>query len=304
MSVIVPAYNAGRHIAEALRSVERQTYSDWEVIVCDDGSADETATIAAAFTRARTVWHAQNQGLASARNTAIESATGELVALLDADDYWLERYLEHQVALYDEHVARAERVGIVSANAHLLEPTGLAAETYGERFGFAEDVSVATLLERNPIFISVLMPAAALEEVGKFATDLRSAEDLDLWLRMLEAGYTVVSTRTPLVVYRISPGQLSAQPASMARARQEVYRRALERGSIGGHERRLARRSLRLERAVAAVTGSRCLSLGDLPLLGLVAIESPQRWRGWASAAWGALARAVTRRWRGALAGR
>ena len=123
VSVIIPAYNAERHLADALRSVEAQTYGDWEVVVADDASSDATAAIAESFPRIALVRSATNVGPAGARNLAIEQSGGELLALLDSDDTWLPNYLEEQVCLYDE--SRDAKVGIVACNARILGADGL-----------------------------------------------------------------------------------------------------------------------------------------------------------------------------------
>lgn len=275
MSVIVPAYNAAESIGEALESVRSQSFSDWEIVVCDDGSRDGTAAIAQRV-GARIVRHAENRGLAVARNAAINVARGELLALLDADDVWLPEYLDRQVALLD---ASAGKVGIVVCDAYLEDANGRLPGTYSDRYGRPDGVSLKTLFETNPIFVSALLPRNVIDEVGMFAADLRRCEDLDLWIRLVEAGYQVVANREPLVVYRLSPGQLSAQTAAMARARRAVYERALARGRLGRPEQRAAWRAIRRERAAERLTewqaGRR--RLRDLPLFALAIAESPRR---------------------------
>jgi glycosyltransferase involved in cell wall biosynthesis len=291
VSVIVPAYNAAGHIAEALESVRAQTVTDWEVVVCDDGSSDGTAAIANGFDeRVRVIRSPANRGLASARNLAIGASRGRLLALLDSDDVWLPSYLERQLQLL-QRSSEPEMVGIVSCNAFLRDGAGRLPGTYADRFGYAEDVTVERLLDVSPIFISALIPRAPIEQVGLFATDLRSCEDLDLWIRLLEAGYRVVSTREPLVVYRLSAGQLSAQPIEMARARQAVYRRAIARGRLTPSQRAAAERAIRRERAAETVASladdlrahrlprARPAELGRLVR---VVAENPARWRRWA----------------------
>lgn len=295
VSVIVPAYNAADHIGEALESVIAQTAADWEVVVCDDGSTDDTAAIASGFgDRVRVVRNDRNEGLAAARNHAISESRGRLLALLDADDAWLPNYLERQLQLLDAD-PEPDTVGIVSCNAYLRDASGMLPGTYADRFGYAENVGIEQLLDISPIFISAVIPRAALEKVGLFATDLRSCEDLDAWIRLLEQDYRVISTREPLVTYRLSPGQLSAQPVKMAQARQAVYRRAIERGRLSAAQKRLAERAIRRERAIEAAAGllgdlrerrRPRLSATELGLLLRVLAENPARWRRWAGLAY------------------
>lgn len=292
VSVIVPAYNAAGHIGEALESVHAQTVSDWEIVVCDDGSSDNTAAVASGFGgRVRLVRNEHNQGLAAARNAAIEHSRGSVLALLDADDVWLPEYLERALRLLDRAV-QPQTVGIVSCNAFLRDERGRLPCTYADRFGYAENVTVQRLLDISPIFISALIPRAAVEDVGLFATDLRSCEDLDLWMRLVEAGYRVISTREPLAVYRLSPGQLSAQPVKMAQARQAVYRRALARGRLTAEQRGAAERAIRREQAIETVASLAAsmrarrlpaIRPSELARLVRVVAENPARWRRWAS---------------------
>ena len=292
VSVIVPAYNAAAHIGEALESVYAQTADDWEIVVCNDGSSDDTAAVASSFgERVRLVQNERNRGLAAARNAAIEHARGSVIALLDADDVWLPEYLERQLHLLDRASER-QTVGIVSCNAFLRDEGGRLPGTYADRFGYAERVDLERLLDISPIFISALIPRAALAEIGLFATDLRSCEDLDLWIRLVEAGYRVISTREPLAVYRLSAGQLSAQPVKMAQARQAVYRRAIARGRLTAEQRRTAERAIRREQAIetvaslaGAVRARRLprMRLSELARLARVVAENPTRWRRWAS---------------------
>ncbi len=255
VSVIVPAYNAEAHLGDALDSVRAQTYADWEVIVADDGSTDDTAAIASGYDeRIVVVRSPVNRGLAATRNLAIEQARGELVVLLDSDDAWLPDFLARQVARYDAEQAQAPGVGIVCCNAWLTGPDGPLSETYAERFGIPRlPIDAAELLRGNRIFVSALLPRAVVDEVGRFDASLRSVEDLDLWLRIVERGYRVVYEPEPLAVYRLSDGSLSRDTLRMTRSRQAVYRAALERGRLSDAARREARRAIRLERAAEVV---------------------------------------------------
>jgi glycosyltransferase involved in cell wall biosynthesis len=285
VSVIIPAFNAERHIAEALTSVQSQTYRDWEAIVADDCSTDATVEFATGFDgRVRIAQSAKNAGPAAARNLGVCHATGELLALLDADDYWEPAFLERLVSLYDASGGRAYGVGIVACNARVLGPDGFLPRTYMDYVEFPRAVTLERLLSSNPLFVSALTPQAIVEEVGGFCTDLFGTEDHDLWVRIVELGYRVIATREQLAVYRLGAGSVSSGPASMARASQSVYVRALARGKLTPPQKRIARRELRRHRAIEQISPTPAgvsyrQALRALPLLLLVAAEHPAKWR-------------------------
>src|SRR3954447_14974934 len=149
VSVIMPAYQSAAVIGDALRSVLAQTYDDWELIVADDASEDDTADVAAAVSsRVRVVRAQVNRGPAAARNLALRQASGELVAFLDADDWWTPHYLERQVGRYDAAIDEpGPPVGLVACDAQVwTEDGGYAARTYYGQFRKVEPVTVERLL--------------------------------------------------------------------------------------------------------------------------------------------------------------
>jgi glycosyltransferase involved in cell wall biosynthesis len=291
VSVIVPAFNAERYLPEALASVARQTYRDWEVVVADDASTDRTVELAAGFGDRFNVLRALvNGGPAAARNSAIEASHGDLLAFLDADDFWHPDYLQYQVGLYDESGAARRRVGLVACDARILAADGYRSATYMDVVGFPGEVTLTRLLSSNSIYVSALSPRAIVNEVGGFCPALARGEDYDLWLRILEAGYRVVANRRPLAVYRLRETSLSSEVGAMARDLQLAYRRALERGQLTQRQRRIVRRQLRLNRAleeavsISATRGDGGAHHGrrvlrSLPLRVLVQLENPDRWR-------------------------
>jgi len=259
VSVIVAAYNAAGHLPGALESVLAQTYNDWEVVVADDGSTDETSAVAARFgPRVRVVRSEVNRGLAAARNLALAHARGELVAILDSDDAWLPDFLAEQVPLVTGDV------GIACCDAWLATPEGRTGERYGDRFGRPDgEVTLATLLRSNPIFVCAVAPRAVVEAAGGFDERLRSVEDLDLWLRIVARGHRVAYNARPLAVYTIAPGQLSRDTIRMTRSRQQVLRKLLATGALTPPERRLAWRALAVQRtAELAARAARRLGRG------------------------------------------
>jgi glycosyltransferase involved in cell wall biosynthesis len=290
--VIIPAFNASAVVAEALASVAAQTYGDWEVVVADDGSTDDTAARAAAALPDAVVVRAEsNGGPAAARNLALERASGELVAFLDVDDLWLPRYLERQVARYDDEARLpGPPVGIVACDAQLQDGTYMAQFS-----GPHEPLSLERVLARNRIYVSALVPRDAGEDVGWFAEELFGTEDHDLWIRILETGRAAVLNAEALVAYRVAGGSVSANLGRMAASYQRTLTRALGRGRLTAHQQRIARSELRYYRAMEAVARARFdrqspppqrarRLLAELPALLWVAATRADRWRAWAQA--------------------
>src|SRR4051794_8997762 len=120
VSVIIPVYNDEANLGEAVESVMGQTFTSWEVLVVDDDSTDGTpalaASLAARDSRVRVLHPGRNVGAPAARDFALRHARGELIALLDSDDYFLPGYLERCVTLFDEAADAGRRPGIVASN--------------------------------------------------------------------------------------------------------------------------------------------------------------------------------------------
>jgi glycosyltransferase involved in cell wall biosynthesis len=288
VSVIVPAYNSAAYLRETLRSIEQQSYRDFEVIVVDDASRDGTLEVASsAGGVVRALRSERNLGPAGARNLGLEHASGELVALLDADDTWLPGYLERQVSRLEAERARGRRVGIVACNARMVVGPGERPRTFLDHFrGSLEPLTLERVLAGNPIFISALVVRQAGEEAGWFATELFGTEDHDLWIRILELGYEAVLNRQVLAVYRQPPGSVSSDIARMGAGNQRTYDRALARGRLTPKQRRVVRAQIRYNRAMEAVAAARfagdpAIAIRRLPTLLRVALTHPRSWPDW-----------------------
>jgi glycosyltransferase involved in cell wall biosynthesis len=210
VSVVVPAYNAGRTIDAALHSVFAQTYDNFEVIVVDDGSTDDTADRVAAWGD-RVVFQRQaNAGPAAARNRAIRLARGELLAFLDADDLWLPTKLARQVAYFD----RFPDTGLLHSDAHISNtPTRLALET-PEPAAIAADPPSREYCaifhcDRYVMTLTVMVPRQIVLGLGLF--DERRefhVEDWDLYLR-IAAHHPIGYLPFPLAIHRPDGGMSS-----------------------------------------------------------------------------------------------
>jgi glycosyltransferase involved in cell wall biosynthesis len=297
VSVIVAAFNASSTIEETLRSVLEQTYDDWEIVVSDDASSDTTADLAQAVSSRITIVRAAvNRGPAAVRNTAIGHAAGELLAFLDADDRWLPEYLESQIRAFDREQLRSSDVGVVACDAYLEKEGRRLPGTYRDHVPFPSHVTLDTLLEGNPIFVSALAPSRVVRLVGGFDPRTFGSEDHDLWLKIVEAGFRVVDNAVPLAVYRLVDSSVSSRREGMARTNQATYRLALERGRLSPEQQRIARRHLRLHEAVEAVESfvasadrgrspRAVLRLArELLTFAVFALTHPRRWGRWLSA--------------------
>lgn len=204
VSVIVPAKDAARFIAESVESVVNQTYTDLECIVVDDGSADGTGDIVRAIADARVrCIRKENRGTVSdARNAGIRAATGELIAFLDADDVWLPRKLALQVAVFDER----PEVGFVYCG-YAITDSSLSPTTF---IGAVRDPGFRRwlLLEGNGIAPSTtgVVRRDVADAVGGFRLELSVSEDLDFAARVA-ARCEVAAVDECLALYRTHPEQ-------------------------------------------------------------------------------------------------
>lgn len=190
VSVIIPAYNCARYIAEAIDSVLAQTYQDFEIIVVDDESTDGTGEVVRRYADRVRYIRQDNRGPSGAKNTGIQAARGEYISTLDGDDLWLPQRLEKLVPLLDQQ----PELGFVYGDCYRIDetPDRIQPRTAFEIHGGARR---GWVLERLVMvnFVpsqSVLIRRRALDVVGLFDESYRIGEDWDLWLR-LAARYPV-----------------------------------------------------------------------------------------------------------------
>lgn len=221
-SVVVPLYNTERYIADALHSIQVQTFTDFEVIVVNDQSTDAGPDIAARFAaedyRFRIVSQ-ENRGLAGARNTGIRESRGRYVALLDADDLWEKEKLERHFA----HLEANPDLGVSYAPSRLIDDDGnLLRATQWPRF---DGVDAEHVFCRNPVGngSAAVLRRAALDDIAFaitapegertcwFDESFRQSEDIECWTRIAATTpWRFAGVRQPLTQYRVSSGGLSA----------------------------------------------------------------------------------------------
>jgi glycosyltransferase involved in cell wall biosynthesis len=228
VSVILPTYNRAVQLRRALASVLRQTYNDYEIIIIDDGSTDDTQAVVAAFNSSVPILYSYqaNRGRSAARNAGIKMAQGTLVAFLDSDDLFLPDKLKLQTELMNQ-------------NNHY-------GFTYTDSFGFSEEMH--TLLAQNPFVMpiregwiypnllrlsgtvittpTVMARTSVLRDLGGFDEAMDTCEDLDLWRRIAKhypVGY--LPEKLSLISYRAS-FDLSGRVRDGIRSRRLYYAKA------------------------------------------------------------------------------
>jgi glycosyltransferase involved in cell wall biosynthesis len=258
VSVIIPVYNNGKYLTEALESVLHQTYGDVEIIIVNDGSTDDTGTVIACYldkegSRIRCL-HQANRGPAAARNAGMRNARGTYIAFLDADDIWLPQKLEKQVKLIEQNPS----LGCVYCDNHFVDDQRniiLGYEAIREIKLVRGDITADLFDDFFIITSAAIVRAKVLETLGMFNEDLIVGEDYDFFLRLSYA-FPVDVIEEKLLERRVHNDSLSrknpsldvrndlstlntflkAHPSFHTRYRSRVFQRLSEcHGTLGYH---------------------------------------------------------------------
>lgn len=221
VSVIMPAYNSERHVAQAIESVRAQTLPDWELLVSDDRSTDSTreivSEIAREDSRVRLFALPENSGAAAARNRSLAEARGRYVAYLDADDLWYPEKLERQLALMDGRGA--------AFSCCSYEVIGEDGEPMGRTVRMLDACDYWGFLTHN-----LLQTVGIMADTGKVdrgllvMPPLRRRQDAATWLQVLRAGHVCHGVPEVLCAYRRVSGSLSSNKVKAAKGVWSLYR--------------------------------------------------------------------------------
>jgi glycosyltransferase involved in cell wall biosynthesis len=255
VSVIIPTYNRARKVARAVASVLYQTHTDYELIVVDDGSRDNTGETLSLFpSRIIRLVHDGNRGVSAARNTGITASGAPLIAFLDSDDYWLPEKLAVQVAFFKAHpkamACQTQEIWIrkglrVNPRKKHLKPSGRI---------FVPSLKLCLV---SPS--AVMVTRSLLDEVDLFDEAFPVCEDYDLWLRV-SCKYPIHLLNKDLVIKEGgAPDQLSKSLMGMDRFRIKSLVKIIESGCLIPRQRNAALRELR---AKCEVYGKGCMKRG------------------------------------------
>lgn len=196
ISVLMGIYNCSDTLEQAVRSIQAQTYANWELILCDDGSADCTLSVAEKLakkdSRIRVLKNEKNLGLNITLNRCFRESTGSFIARMDGDDESLPERFEKQLTFLQDH----PEFGLVSSPMILFDEKGEWGQTHVPEYPNAEQVVTGTPINHAPVMIR----RECLEAVHGYTEDLRMlrVEDVNLWIKLYKAGYRCCNLQEPL----------------------------------------------------------------------------------------------------------
>lgn len=209
ISVVIPLYNKEKSIASTLQTVLNQTFTDYEIVIVNDGSTDNSIAEVEKIqdNRIRLI-HQQNAGVSAARNRGIEEAKGELIAFLDADDEWKPEYLATQYQLSQKY----PECSVFACNYEFHDTEGNVKSTIIHKLPFVGETGILTnyfevaSCSHPPLCTSaVVVRKMALQSIGGFPVGVISGEDLLTWARLSINGYIAFCNR-PLAIYNLGEG--------------------------------------------------------------------------------------------------
>lgn len=204
VSVIIPTYNCAKYLDECLQSVFNQTYKEYEIIIIDDGSTDNTQEIIKnKYPKAKYIYQ-KHAGVSKARNAGIELAQGTLIAFNDADDIWFPNKLDMQVDYFETH----SDVDMVFTENSFFCETGILMKTMDKKRLMKGDVVKNIFKYSSVATPTVMVKKEVFADVGLFDEDLTVAEDDNMWLRIALQKKVGLIDKV-LVTCRISEGSLS-----------------------------------------------------------------------------------------------
>ncbi len=235
VSICIPAYHADNFISDALNSIRKQSFTDWELIVTEDGSKDNLEKIVRSFAnevsqRVIYIRHEENQGLSAARNTCIKKAIGDYIALLDADDYWVSTHLETIINQFSTKNADIVHSGSILIDNNTAKELEIRAPSESQIDNFLISLYNHTYIIQPS---SAVLRNEVFSTVGLFDVHFRHCEDLEFWFRSARTGCIFSFTGKNTCFYRRHDNSLSVKSSvKMAEAVAEIYSKHLDWSAI------------------------------------------------------------------------
>ena len=221
VSVVTPTWNSEKYIRETIRSVQEQTFQNWEMVIVDDCSTDHTVKIveeiAAQDSRIRILRQEVNQGAGAARTRSMQNATGRYIAYLDADDIWKPDKLEKQVAFMKE-----KDCGFSCTSYEVINDQGMPLNKYVHMLPKVDYVGFLTnnLLQT----VGIMVDTQKVDKKHLVMPDMRRRQDAATWLQILKAGHVCYGMEEILAEYRRAENSLSSNKLKAVKGVWSLYR--------------------------------------------------------------------------------
>ena len=246
-TVVMPSYNAAETIGEAVGSVLSQTRGDFELLVIDDGSSDETVAVVEGMDgngRIR-ILHQDHSGAAAARNAGVVEARSHYICFLDSDDLWMPTYLEAMGSTLDASpecgFAYTDAWTLDFDSARIGRATAMALQSPPDHPPSDASSLLIELLDRNFVYTATTVRREVFDRVGLFDVSLRAAIDYEMWLRIAMHGYTAARPPGLLAIYRMGrPGSISSGLATVQANLVVVYERVAANEALSAQARSIA----------------------------------------------------------------
>lgn len=219
VTIITPMYNSSKYISDTIKSVQSQSYCDWEMIIVDDCSNDNSTSIVANMAsiddRIILIYHSDNLGAAQARNSALERAKGRFIAFLDSDDLWRPDKLKNQVSFM---LKRKAPISFTSYN--LIDENGVSKDHV---IYSVEKLSQLDYLKNTIIGFSTSMIDTKYTGRKFRFMDIKTRQDTNLWITLLGEGHVAYGMRNILVDYRVHSNSISSNKYRAAKQVWNLY---------------------------------------------------------------------------------
>jgi glycosyltransferase involved in cell wall biosynthesis len=254
ISVIIPTYNRQGFLLQAVESVFKQTFSDYELIVIDDGSTDGTGEGLKPYENRLQYIYRENRGVSAARNTGLQAARGDWIAFLDSDDYWLPAKLETQVRFFAENPQ-----ALICQTEEIWIRHGRRVNPHKKHRKFSGDIFSPSLIRCIVSPSAVMIRREFLNQIGPFDESLPACEDYDLWLR-ISCRFPVFLIEEPLVVKQGGhPDQLSRRIPFLDRFRIQALVKVLGSDLLSSDRQETALQELKKK---CRIYGQGCMKRG------------------------------------------
>lgn len=221
VSIITPSWNSEKYIADTIKSVQNQTYSNWEMIIVDDNSTDHTVdivtSIAKTDSRIKIIKRLTNGGAAKARNRSLKESTGRYIAYLDADDIWKANKLKKQIEFM-----REKKCGFSCVSYEVINDKG---KSMNKQIHMLPEVNYVKFLTNNLLqTVGIMVDTNIVDKKYLIMPDIRRRQDAATWLQILKAGYKCYGLEEVLAEYRRTENSLSSNKIKAVKGIWSLYR--------------------------------------------------------------------------------